>query len=912
MWKLSLCAATFACLVYVAYGKPCCISVGNMTCEYMESPSGLDVRSPRFGWTLDAVDPDAYGQVQSAYRIEVRNTAAQIGWDSEWVGSRRSQLIPYEGTPLQSDKTYYWRVKVRDEQGRESAWSDTRTWTTGLLDASDWSARWIGSGELFDTSVEPDCNIRDPWLRKRVRLRAPPQRAMMFVASVGYHELYVNGKRVGNHVLAPAVSDHTTRARYIAYDIAPYLHRGDNVIALWLGVSWSVFAPYQAGDKPLTPIVVAQADVFFKGDARPSVRIVTDSTWKTRPSPNRLLGKWGTWSFGGELWDANMEIPGWNLPSYDDFGWAQATEYNSSLKLSAQNTHPNRLLDEISPVAIEERPDGSYRVDMGVNFAGWTQIKVRGKPGCRVDFLFSERRQDEMTFNNHSAFIPGPSGEGTFRNRFNYGSGRWITIRGAVEKPALSDIRGWLVRTDYPRAASFACSDDLQNWIYNRVLWTFENLSIGGYIVDCPQRERLGYGGDAHATSQTGLFNYRLGAFYTKWMQDWRDVQGWQSMNGPRVGGGTLPHTAPTNAGGGGPSWGGIVVTLPWSLYEHYGDVRVLEENFDLISEWLDFLSEHTENGILKRFGGQWDYLADWLWPGAADEGMNNDKPQAECFNSCYYAFNLATAARIASVLGRSEEAAVWNARAAETRRAVHAKFYNAHDRSYSDGSMSNLALALLGEVPPPELREKVMERLETEIRVNRNGHIDAGITGGALLFKLLRALGRDDLLYTMTSQTEYPGWGFMRANDATTLWEMWEKDLPGHSLLHSSFLYPGAWYIEGLAGIRRHPSHPGFTHFIVRTPDLPEDQLQWARASFDAPVGTIVSDWKRENGVLIHRITVPVNASATVMIPGDSADGVTEASGYARFVGADNGYLHYEVPAGRYTFESKNDQPDL
>lgn len=889
-------------LCFSAYSAACRdaenagIYPGNMTCEYMESPTGLDVRKPRFSWTLAAADSSAYGQAQGAYRIEASGVSG-IVWDSGWVESAQSQLIPYGGANLVSDRTYSWRVKVRDERGRESDWSAAQEWTTGLFDEGDWTARWIGSDELYDTTVEKDCNISDPWLRKTVQLKRRPERAVMFVASVGYHELYVNGEKVGDHVLAPAVSDHTTRARYMAYDIAPYLHKGNNTVALWLGTSWSIFEPYLIGDKPLTPIAIAQADIYYRdGAGKPDQRIITDASWKTHPSPNKLLGKWGFRTMGGELWDARAEIPDWNIASFDDTAWRQATEYAPSLKLSAQNTYPNRTFDEISPIAIEEMPDGSFRIDMGVNFAGWTEIKVAGNPGDRIDFLLSEREQMPMTFDNRSAYIVGPSGVGTFRNRFNYGSGRWITVRGIKRKPGLSDVRGWMVRTDYPRAATFECSDNLQNWIYNRVLWTFENLSIGGYIVDCSQRERLGYGGDAHATSETGLFNYKLGSFYTKWMQDWRDVQGRESNMGPRTGGGVLPHTAPTYNGGGGPSWGGIVVTLPWFMYQHYGDTRILEENFELISGWLGYLAMHTEGGILKRWGGQWDYLADWLWPGATAEGTNNDKPQAECFNSCYYAFNLATATKIAALLGREAEAA-------ETRRAVHAKYFNADDYSYSDRSMGNLALALIGEVPPAELRGKVMERLEREILINCNGHIDVGITGGAMLFKLLRDEGRDDLLWSMTSQTDYPGWGFMCANDATTIWEMWEKDLPGHSLLHSSYLYPGAWYIDGVAGIRRNPANPGFGRFIVRVPKISETSLSWARASFDSPTGTIISDWKREDGLLTLRVIVPANTTALVKIPENLSATIAERSGYSRFVGSGNGFLVYEVPAGSYTF---------
>ncbi len=627
-----------------------------------------------------------------------------------------------------------------------------------LTNQSDWSAEWIGSDEIFDTAIEPDCNISDPWLRKTVVLDKTPGKAVMFVASVGYHELYVNGVRIGEDVLTPAVTDHSRRARYVAYDISSRLKKGENVIGIWLVASWSIYAAYKTDDKPQTPLVMAQADIYFRSEDTASRRIVTDGTWKTHPSPNKLLGKWGMGSMGGELWEARKEIPDWNLLSCDDSGWKNATVYTPTLEVTAQNTYPNRKDTEIRPVSIEEMENGDFRVDMGTNFAGWVEIDVKGNPGDRIDFLYSEREYLEMTFRNHSAYIIGDSGEGSFRNRFNYGAGRWITIKGLKEKPELSDIRGWMVRTVHPRMTEFRCSDDLQNWIYDRVRWTFENLSIGGYIVDCPQRERLGYGDAAFLTCETGMYSYSLGSLYTKWLLDWRDVQGRDSCMKPRIGGGILPHTAPTYDGGGGPAWGGCTVSLAWLSRLHYNDRRILEDNFGMISAWLDFLDSHTENGILKRWGGDWDYLADWLWPGATAEGMNNDTPQAECFNSCFLAFNLATAAKIADILGREEEKKLWTERAETVRAAVHRKYFNADDFSYSDRSMGNIALALLAEVPPAEIRDKVMQRLEDEILINCRGHVDVGIIGGALMFQLLRSEGRDDLIYSMTSQTDYPG----------------------------------------------------------------------------------------------------------------------------------------------------------
>lgn len=738
----------------------------------------------------------------------------------------------------------------------------------------------------------------------------------MFVASVGYHELYVNGNKIGDEVLAPAVTDHTKRARYIAYDIAPQLKAGENVIALWLGTSWSVFPPYIMADLPRTPMVIAQADIYEKGGQSPVLRVKTDSSWKTHASPNKLSSKWTENYFGGEIWDNNKAIPNWNKADFDARAWKSATVYNLNLTLSAQRVEGNKLYNEIRPVAIETQPDGAYRVDMGVNFAGWTSIKVKGQPGDRIDFLFSEREQNEMTFRNFSAYIIGSSGEGTFQNRFNYSSGRWITIKGLKEKPQLSDIKGWMVRTAYQPSSTFECSNPLQNWIYDRVLWTYQNLSIGGYIVDCPQRERLGYGGDAHATAETGLLNYKTAAFYTKWMQDWQDVRGTEPvvgdmnnqewarqgiMSGRRLKNGILPHTAPTYSGGGGPSWGSITVALPWLLYQQTGDKRILEENYSLMDEWLQFLQTKTIDGVMRRFGGNWDFLADWLWPGATAEGMNNNKPQAECFNSCFLVYNFRLMEKIANTLNRTEEAKTWKSKADENSKAIHAAYFNPEDDSYSDRSMGNLAIALLGEVPPVEIRERVMRRLEKEILEIKKGHIDVGITGGAVLFRLLRQENRPDLVYSMLAQTEYPGWGYMKANGATTIWEMWEKDLPGHSLLHSSYLYPGAWYIDALLGIRADENNPGYKHFFIRPPLAGETNIEWANGSFDSPAGLIKSSWTTKEGKVRLEITVPPNTSATVYFPADESSVLINKKQYTKKVGVDGKYTLYEFSSGNY-----------
>ncbi|HLJ57434.1 MAG TPA: family 78 glycoside hydrolase catalytic domain, partial [Chthonomonadaceae bacterium] len=705
------------------------VAVADPRCEYLEDPIGLDVPHPRLSWRMEASDPDARGVRQTGYRVRVASSRALLDqdqgdlWDSGDVASDRSVHVAYAGRPLTAGAECWWKVRLKDERGRRTAWSEPARWTMGPLGPGDWKARWIGTTEVFAHPLSRPNNtlkqnsLADPWLRKEFDLDGPVGRAQAYVATIGYHELYVNGARVGDAVLSPGVADNSKRARYVTYDIGRLLRPGRNVVALWLGVSWSIFPHYLSAahpERPATPMALGQFDIRLADGKR--AQVITDGSWKTHPSPNRLLGVWDFMNYGGEEYDARREVPGWCLAGLDETAWQPAHVYSPQVTVSAERLEPNRRVHALHAAAVERKPDRSIHVDMGANFAGWVEIPVQGKPGDRIELQFSERADTPMTHKLHSAYIVGPAGWGVFRNRFNYGVGRWITIRGLESLPARDQIRGWLVRSDYRSAAQFECSNPLLSRIYDTTRWTFENLSLGGYVVDCPQRERMGYGGDAHSTTQMALDNYQMGAFYTKWAEDWRDVQ---SPDG------NLPYTAPTYWGGGGPSWQGFCIHLPWEVYLRYGDKEILREGFPTMRRWLAFLETHAKDDLLVRWGGEWDFLGDWLWPGA--HGVNGDTPETLCFNNSYWAYALATAASVADAIGNTSAAAEYRKRAGQVRAAIHARFFRPQTHDYANGDQQYLAMALLAGVPPESERAAVWKRLEEEILVHRSGHIHAG-----------------------------------------------------------------------------------------------------------------------------------------------------------------------------------------
>ena len=892
-------------------------SVQELRCEYLVNPKGIDVERPRLSWMLS---PATGVRGQSAYRVMVASSPEILQkdqgdlWDSGRVTSTQSAWIEYTGKKLGSRQQAFWKVRVWSDAGKVSPWSAQATWSMGLLQASDWHSKWIG--ERRPDSVPEGTPLAFPWLRKTIDLRQKPKRAVAHVNPLGYYELYINGRKVDDHVLSPAVSDYSKRNLYVAHEVADYLVPGKNVVALWLGRGWYVKGhPGVIHDGPL---VRAQIDISFSDGG--TAQIVTDETWKLRESPIAPLGRGTAFGdYGGEHYDARLELSKWNQLDLDDSGWQSAAVFDPPQAVTAaQMIEPNRLVETIKATRVEAYPQGGWVIDMGRAFTGWLEVKLPAIPsGSVMKLEYSDQMEPDKpapgttpappptdgragrrggsapasanpgrgrggnapvfpnTFNQRDEIVG--NGEAlTFRSRFNYHGFRYVRVVGLDRAPDASGATGYLIRTAYDRAGEFTSSNELLNQIYQMVTRTYEALTLGGYVVDCPTRERLGYGGDAGTSMETGMFNFAVGGLYSRWLSNWRDSQD--------VTTGSLPHTAPNypNQGGGGPMWGGMVVTLPWQMYLQYGDKRVLEANYPMIRKWLAYLgSESTEDLLLNHSSHGmtmqvWNYLGDWLTPKGSFRGTSPDPRPAHLINSVHYLYQLQLASKIASVLGKEDESSSYAARGAAIAKAIHQRFYNPADHSYTNGDSVQEAFPLLTGVVPADQRSAVMEKLENTIRVENNGHLDTGMHGTYFLIKYLMEAGRNDLIYGMTNTKEYPGWGYMLANGATTSWEGWT----GQSHIHDTLISIGAWFTEGIAGIRSDGKSPGLQHFVIKP--APVGDLTFARAKYHSIRGDIVSDWRIENRTFKLHVIVPPGTTATVFLPGKA--GIEVAAGTHSF----------------------------
>ena len=876
------------------------VTVSGLQCEYLNDPLGIDVQTPRFTWKIFDTD-HTRGQKQTGYQVLMASSSSLLAegradiWDSGRVLSAQSALVPFAGKKLASGQECYWKVRVYDMDKKPSAWSSTARFSMGLLEPDDWMGLWI---------KHPTAAVQKHiWFRKTFELRKKTARAFICVASVGYHELYVNGQKVDARVLAPSVTRLDKRILYVTYDITSELRVGDNCIALWTGPGWSRYSYFKTGPALRVQLKGKTAG----GDA---ISIASDTSWRCETSSSEDIGGCQYMDHGGEQIDAQKYRPDWNAIHFDDREWPSAATVAVNATLSAQMVEPSRMIETFAALSVTG--EGPYEADFGTNFSGWLSIKMKNQSvGDVVTIQVSDNPGTNQAFGQKSVYLCKGGSSETFQNRFNYTAGRYITISGLKNKPGPDDLKGYAIGTDLNRTGHFSCSSDLFNQIYETDLRTYRANTVEGYTSDCPHRERLGYGEENFATAWgCGLPNYEAGAFYTKVVRDWCDVQ---TTNG------WINHTAPQiNMHYGGTMWSSAPINVTWEFYKNYGDKRILAESYATDKAWLDYLASNVKDGILQPYNktynraGAGNFLGDWAQPYGKNDPLQGNEfgntPEARLFNNCVYAMDLRTFIGIAKILEKPDDVATYGKRLEDLKTKVQARFFNPNQNTYIDSRQIHLAFPMFAGITPDEVKPKVFANFEKEI-LQARPYFDMGSSGLPVLLKfLIEDVERNDLIFPPLVKTTEPGYGYFLSRGETAWPEYWDDTKP--SRIHTCYTGIAAWFIKGLGGIREDPAHYGYQSFIIK-PALAGD-LTFAEAKTESLYGAILSRWEKKGGGIQMNIAVPVNSTATVYVPAMELNSVTE-SGVAiprakgvQFLKMEGLHAVFEVQSGVYQFVSK------
>ena len=880
----------FLATVVTAWSASAQLSVSQLRTEHLTDPVGIGERRPLLSWEVS--DASRRGVTQSAYEIRVKSGGRTV-WRTGKVASAESAGVFYDGTPLTSDTRYTWQVRVWDDRGKASAWSRPAFWRTGLFDVGEWQARWIEPAVSDDLAA---------MFRRTFRVTKPVAEATVYVTAHGIYEASVNGHRVSDDLLTPGWTAYKKRLQYQAYDITPLVVRGDNAIGVTVAKGWWLSKlpwsrEFNYGDKYG---LLAQIVLRYK-DGTKEV-IATDDTWRAST---------GEVSYGnlydGETIDLNRRQKGWDTPSFDDASWASVQVADTSLdNLTASVSPAVRVIETFKPVKIFTTPSGARVIDFGQNISGRERVRLRGQRGDTVRIYHSEILEKGEFFTRNlrkakalSTYIL--SGEGEEWLRFAFYGFRYIKVEGIDGELNPEDFVAEAISSATPENGTFVSSDSLINRLQSNIKWGMLDNFVD-IPTDCPQRdERLGWTGDAQVFFRTATFNRDVQTFFNKWMAD---VAAEQYADGAVNGVYPVTHRSRISAG-----WGDVATIIPWQHYMAYGDLRMLERQYPSMKKWVDYITSQTENDLWSKGNS----YGDWVFFSYADDKDGRSAVTIRPFiQQCFYAHSLDLVVRTARLLGRTEDAAKYEALHKRAVDAFRNEYVTPNGMLVSD-TQTAYTLALMFDLLPEAQRAGAAKRLVDN--VNRYGHITTGFLGTPYICEVLTRFGYEDVAYELLLNKKIPSWLYPISMGATTIWERWNSMLPNGmvnsnsmvSFNHYAYGAIGDWLYRWAAGLQE--AAPGFREIRIK-PYL-NDHFTSMKAEQRTPYGLASSGWTKEGDALTLTVEIPANTTAEVYVPSAAADKVTE-SGRAldgrsdlKVAGWDDGYTLVRLGSGRYEFRS-------
>jgi len=1041
MGRKRCCLAVFGAIIAAACAGFPTVAIGksklspvDLRCGYLKNPLGTDVSKPSLSWRLESSKSSSRGKGQTAYQVLVATSEGVLRhdqgdlWDSRKVLSDDSLHVAYAGQPLVSQQFCWWKVRVWDEAGQPSSWSEPARWSMGLLNPEDWKAKWIGldggeetqpafrgcdwiwfpegnpavgvpagtryfrhklvipagrtirvatvfvladnrfilsvngskvvdgvglplatemditrwlvpgtnvlavqvtndpqppinpagllaefrvefadgepivvkSGANWLVAKEADDRWRSldfddqawvaaqvagpagiaPWgavdtdehrrlparmLRREFALAKPVTRATAYICGLGFFDCFLNGRKVGDHVMDPALTCYDKRAMYVTFDVTKYLRPGTNAVGVWLG-NGRFFAPRIrvptltktfGYPKLLFQLHIEHAD----GSAED---FTSDEQWKiTTAGPIRSNNE-----FDGEEYDARREQAGWSQTGFDETQWRPAQMVSSpGGKLVAQMLEPMRVTERIEPVAITNPKPGVCLVDFGQNLYGMVRLKVHGPAGTRVQLRTSFTKNSDGTIkmeDNRSArstdtYILRGRGEEDWSPRFRGQGTHYAEVTGFPGVPSRENFELLVVHTDMERAGEFACSNELLNRIYANVLRS-TRMQERSVPLDPDRDERQAWLGHPAKTSESEAQLFNVAAYYSSFMGETRIDQ---RADGNISDAGSIWPFYSSDV-----IWPSVVTILPEWFYNFYGDRRILADNYDMAKRWLEF---QRKTNLRDSFTFDNGNYGDWVDAASMDaRGPDHGATSRALMCTAYFYHNCRLLERMANLLGKGEDAKSFAQLADHVKGGFVKRFFDPATKTFTGKTQCSYILPLKFGLVPAEYRVEVVSNLVENILVEQQGHLSVGLVGMQWFMQTLTECGQTEAAFQVATRTTRPSWGYMVAKGGTSVWERWDQDTRDPGMNGESQLILagnlGAWFYQALAGINYDPERPAFKHFILQ-PHLVGD-LKWVRASHKSLYGLIRSDWKIEREELRWNFTVPPNTTATVFVP--------------------------------------------
>lgn len=897
------------------------ISFCELRCEGFVNPITIDQTNPQLSWNVTTLQRN---WMQSAYQIIVASTPANLKnnkgdlWNSGKIRSDKSIAISYKGKTLQSFKTYYWKVKVWDNDGQASQWSNAAYWKMAMLNKKDWKGDWISSDmkltpEQLKLQALPDFDRKSEsnitkwaaeirkqkqydtatavYIRKEIKLQPKKVlRATAYVCGLGLHELYINGQRIGNQYLNPAFTDYQKTVLYNTYDVTKNVKAGKNAIGVILGNGWyNLIVPhllfYYTADYIAPPKLLMQLLVEYSDGT--TATFSSDKTWKfTRNGPiiyNGLLN--------GETYDARKELGNWSTVGYADKQWQFCNlTHKPDGTLKAQQLDPVKIIANYKPVKLTQTKEG-FRFDFGKELCGWAKIKLRGKSGQKIKISYPGSGTHTLgRYQTHYYILKGEGVE-VYQPRFSYNGFRYVDIEGLNYTPELTDAEGEVVNTDLEHTGKFTCSNDTLNRIQSILIVTIQNFII--HIPADPTREKSGWTQDIQSGFDVNAYNFNVANMYKKWEHDLTDIMYTD---------GYVPPVAPGRFDGyfiNGPWWGGMVVYNTAKIFDYYGDTAMVKNSYPHMKRYVNYLSGIAENNIVK-----WG-LGEWLEPFRKGKGALPTTTPVPLTSTIAYYHYVQCMARFAAMLNYKDDARAYTKLAENIKISYNKEFFNAATGQYALGSQAGQIMSLKYGLVPPDKTAIVIKRLKGLIAAH-NGNLSTGFVATPVLLTTLSDFNMGEAAYTMATKKDFPGWYDMIFGKGNTVMkENWEGGLVQMPSLGGPI---GHWFYYSLAGIKPMDGSVGFKNIVIK-PDLLKE-LTHVSASCKMPYGLIASEWKYEAGKYYFNIEIPANTSALVYLPSANVKDISEGdkmltvSGDIRLLKSTANESLVKIGSGKYHFQ--------